>query len=738
MIFAIFQTIMNSLFAEKILKYLIYLGVVILLYVPFVVAGDLLPNLFFPYITGKAYIFRIVTELIFGLWLVLAILNPIYRPRKSWIVWAFVAFLVSIFISAITGSSFQASFWSNFERMEGWITMIHLFALMIALGCVLRDKREWIWLFNTSIVFSLFMVVSAFGQISENGFNTRVDTTLGNSTYLGIYMLVNAFLSLFLLLREKIDLKKFLPWFYIVSFVLQVVVVFQTGTRGSMLGFLGGLILMAILLLFLNWKGESQKMFRKISIYVFVAVVVFIGLVFLFKDSNFIQNIQPLKRITTISISEGTAQARIINWKIALEGFKERPILGWGQSNFNYVFDKYYLPEHYGNENWFDRVHNIFFDWLIAGGIFGLLFYLSIWVALLWAVFVTKNLTNTEKSVFVALLSAYFFHNLFVFDQIVSYIYFVFFLAFIYSQTSIEFSTLQKTLSDRTKTVLISLVIILIPIIAWSVNYQNYMANLELFKAVQMFKKVDEQLVFFYPNGIDENIEYYKKALSRNTFGNPEIRQRIMVVSEDLIRIQGITNEDKQEFLNFSINEAFNQIKDRPNDSRHWYFAGVLLAQLGQFDVAQEQLLKAIDLSPKKQAVRAPLIQVYVATEQKEKALELAKETYELDTSKNDLWSEYVRVASGFNKELSDKLIDEAFESGDVGYARLDNLLKGNINRNPKNVQNWVSLSAYYFRLGDIETSLAVLEKAKQNFPDSTKQIQELQDKIVKGENPAK
>ena len=56
---------------------------------------------------------------------------------------------------------------------------------------------------------------------------------------------------------------------------------------------------------------------------------------------------------------------------MAFEGVKERPILGWGQSNYNYVFNKYYRPELLEGEAWFDRVHNIVMDWLIAGGIIG-------------------------------------------------------------------------------------------------------------------------------------------------------------------------------------------------------------------------------------------------------------------------------------------------------------------------------------------------------------------------------
>ncbi|MDD2225310.1 MAG: hypothetical protein PHP97_04110, partial [Candidatus Shapirobacteria bacterium] len=61
------------------LKIVICLGLYALLLTPFIVSG----SLFFPYITGKAFYFRIITEILFSLWLILALLDKKYRPQKS-------------------------------------------------------------------------------------------------------------------------------------------------------------------------------------------------------------------------------------------------------------------------------------------------------------------------------------------------------------------------------------------------------------------------------------------------------------------------------------------------------------------------------------------------------------------------------------------------------------------------------------------------------------------------------
>src|SRR5690606_5810770 len=113
-----------------------------------------------------------------------------------------------------------------------------------------------------------------------------------------------------------------------------------------------------------------------------------------FRDSDFVQNDPRLNRIASITLEEG--QTRFTIWRIAFEGVMERPLLGWGQSNFDYVFNKYYTPELWGQEVWFDRVHNIVLDWLVAGGFVGALCYFGIFAAALWYLIVIPLLRPVD------------------------------------------------------------------------------------------------------------------------------------------------------------------------------------------------------------------------------------------------------------------------------------------------------------------------------------------------------
>src|SRR5450830_523964 len=71
---------------------------------------------FFPFITGKAFFFRILVEIAVCAWAVLAILDMEYRPRFSCIGVSVVAFVAWMFVADLFAPNVAKAFWSNFER----------------------------------------------------------------------------------------------------------------------------------------------------------------------------------------------------------------------------------------------------------------------------------------------------------------------------------------------------------------------------------------------------------------------------------------------------------------------------------------------------------------------------------------------------------------------------------------------------------------------------------------------
>src|SRR5207249_4512837 len=99
-------------------------------------------SLYFPYITGKNFSFRILVEIMFVSWIWLAFRQPTYRPRwKSPITISLITFVVILFVADIFGESFYKSLWSNFERMEGFITFLHLLIFFFVATTVLNVEK---------------------------------------------------------------------------------------------------------------------------------------------------------------------------------------------------------------------------------------------------------------------------------------------------------------------------------------------------------------------------------------------------------------------------------------------------------------------------------------------------------------------------------------------------------------------------------------------------------------------
>ena len=71
--------------------------------------------------------------------------------------------------------------------------------------------------------------------------------------------------------------------------------------------------------------------------------MIWVGGFMAIKDTNFAKNSLVLARFSSLNIEELKTQGRYFVWPMAIKGVGERPILGWGQDNFNYVFMRKYI-----------------------------------------------------------------------------------------------------------------------------------------------------------------------------------------------------------------------------------------------------------------------------------------------------------------------------------------------------------------------------------------------------------
>ena len=725
---------------EKIAQKFVTWGVFLIPFIPIIVAY----SFFFPFITGKNFAFRIIVELLFGGWLILILYNRSYRPRFSWLLGSIIAFVGIIAVADIFGENPLKSIWSNFERMEGLVTLVHLLLYFIVAGTVLNTEKLWNRFLNTSVGVSVFLgffgLLQLAGFLKINQSNVRLDATFGNATYLAIYMLFSVFITAFLLLRWSG--KSTVKWVYGAIIFLQIFIIYYTATRGSILGLLGGILLSALLIVIFE---KREKILRKVSLGIIVAVLIIGGGFFLIKDSQFVKNSEVLARFSSISISENTVNARFLVWNTAIKGIKERPILGWGQENFNFVFNKYYDPRMYAQEQWFDRVHNVVFDWLIAGGVLGFVAYASMFFMTLLYLWRKRNtyFSVSEKSVITGLLAGYTFHNLFVFDNIMSYILFFTIMAFVYwSYKESTKEIYMDNMEDNRDVGIISriyapIIIILVLFSVYMVNGKGILAASSLLDAISI------------PAGSPAQIGLFEKALSYNSFGNQEIREQLTQIAT---RVAGsnIGAEVKQQYFSLAGSEMQKQVSGINNDARTQIFIGTLFDAFGQYGKAQQYVERANELSPNKPAILFQLGLNTLNRGDKEGALNIFKRAYELAPKYSQAQIFYALGAIYTNNEkLLEKILVPVYGSVIVDNNRLlqayfnnkqlDKVLgiwKLRVKKNPNGVQNHLGLAATYLKLNQRDDAVQEIQKAIELDINFKKQGEFLIREIKAGRNP--
>src|SRR3989338_2296726 len=528
-------------------------------FVPLIVASPL----FFPFITGKAFTFRIVIELIFACYLLLALRQPEFRPKKSLLLWGVGAFLFVVFLADLFAVNPFKAFWSNFERMEGFITLIHLGAYFLIASAVLNTERLWHRFFATSVGVSAFLgiygLLQLAGKIVINQGGVRLDGTFGNAAYFAGYMLFHIFLSLFLIFRHRLN--PGIKWLYGGAILLQVFTLIFTATRGAVLGLIGGLSL-ALILIILFEKGDKRLRIGAAGIFIILVLSV-LGL-YAARDTTFVKDNQALTRFASVSRSD--AGPRLMVWGMAWQGFKEKPILGWGQEGFNFVFNKYYNPNMWTQEQWFDRTHNIFFDWLVAGGILGLLAYLSLFGFLLWYIWRVRPedggepFSFSEKSVLTGLLAGYFIHNFFVFDNLISYIMFFSLLAFAHMRFGKPFNSMDKLPVLRSDHSSSTFGAVLLVLLFAGISFLNVRPMVVAEYLIQGLKPQTK--------GVTDNLEFYKKSFERETIGTQEVAEQAMQSAVTVVNAPSVPQDVKSEFVSFAEKAMRREIDRVPEDRK--------------------------------------------------------------------------------------------------------------------------------------------------------------------------
>jgi O-antigen ligase/Flp pilus assembly protein TadD len=609
------------------------------------------------------------------------------------------------------------AFWSNFERMEGWVLLVHLLGFFFAASSVLRVEKKWRAWFLTSLGVSVIVVGYALLQLSgtfaiHQG-STRIDASMGNSAYLAIYFLFNTFIALWLALTEKTP---WLKWLLIALAVLEAALLFFTETRGAILGLVGGLALAALLTAL-----TAGKHARRAAAGALILILILASGFYLARDSAFVQGNSVLARIATISLADG--QTRFTIWNMAFKGTLERPLTGWGQEGFNYVFNKYYDPSLYAQEPWFDRAHNAFIDWLASGGVPAFLLYLSLFgsaIVLLWK---SSELSRPERTLLTAALAGYAVHNFFVFDNLYSYVYFFAILALIDSQVGRPIERFENAPELDTAlgtTYALPIAAVVAFALIWYVNISGMQASTKLITALSPSSA-----------GIGANIAVFEELAAHPSFAAQEIREQLVSFAASVAQSPQATNIQKQQIVSLAASEMQKQIAAYPLDARGHLQLSYIYRAAGDGASALEEIKAAINLSPQKEgfwieagAAEWDMGDVVAAQKSFHTAYELGRQFSDLavyaaagDIAAGDSAAAHKLLLDTFGTTAVDSNILAVAYYRAKDWPRLIGFWKARTEKPGASAETWFSLAAVYYTLGDKANAIAIINKAVALYP---------------------
>lgn len=290
------------------------------------------------------------------------------------LVGSLLTYPVVLLVSGIFGVDPFGSFFGEQARQNGVVMVL---AFVVLTFFVKRHLAEEVHQHLLSRVVLGSAALAAFVALLESlvpsvrvffGEGHRFSAWFGNPNFLASYLAVAVPFSFGQLFRgSKIE--------RVISGALILLCVYGvalTGSRGGLLGVIAGLGLVVVV-----WGGlVVRHEMRRVRILIPLAIGVLIaGLLVmrvLIPASTISRLVSP-----EVWLTENTP--RLLTWQIAWEGFKERPILGWGTGQFRTVFDRYYKSEllkYSLYETVSDKAHNLFLEQLATTGVIGFISFI--------------------------------------------------------------------------------------------------------------------------------------------------------------------------------------------------------------------------------------------------------------------------------------------------------------------------------------------------------------------------
>lgn len=678
---------MRTLDIEKLTRF--FLAVTLIMPLVFVPSSFI-----FPFIVPKILFFRSMTFFgVGGYLLLLAADWKRYKPSKDPITAVVFLFLLSFGISSFIGVDWYRSLWDSHERMLGFFTLMHYGLFFLVLTRVVHTWKEWRFLLRMLLGAGILVMLLGVWQqyidpqVLLNRGSNRVSATLGNAIYFsgfGFYLFATGIL---LALKEK--MKSGWWWFSAVGSGLGFFGIFLGGTRGTFLGLL--VAVSASLLVMLLTKQGSATLRRNAAIGL-ISLVIVCGLLVIFRDSALIRSIPTVNRLSDITSERISENTRIMAWQIAGIAWQEKPVFGWGPNNYYYAFNQYYNPIflRYGlTETWFDNAHSALLNTLAVQGIVGAILYLGLFVVpmyMLYAAWKKEKIDFSFALVSFGFLLGHFVHNMVVFENPVSYMYFFFFLAFVVQQTKSTEDPVLQSNAQQVPSTTIAIVLCAVLLFVYVTNINPARANTAALR-----------MVIAAQTNVADVLPWFDRATLIPTPHIDDIRMDFARNAPSAVQLylQNNQQEDALTATDAAIIALEKNIALHPLDIRfHLTYAellkikGLLINDNSYLLQAEEVLNQALTLSPKRQQLMYNLAEIKQRLGKPEEAKELYERAInDYDEIAESWWRLALLYVEQQDREKAIQIIEEAKERG-ARFKKADNqIVEQYINPQPLNIR---------------------------------------------------
>ncbi|MDD5294621.1 MAG: O-antigen ligase family protein [Patescibacteria group bacterium] len=724
-------------YLEKTIKYGIYLALIL----PLVFTSRTMQ----PWHFGKTVLFQALVEILLALALVYFSFNKERKiARLNLLDWLVLLFLGLQFVAAILGVNFNRSFWGNQTRAQGVFTYWHFGVFYLLLRQFFTAKKDWqnlgIWILIISSISSLLAwfgrYFSFFDGIIDKG--SRLSGMIGNPIFFAAYLIIPAFLGLALFFSFDKNNK----WRYPVFLIrfLNLATLFFTQIRGAFIGLMGGIFIVALAYLLLGKHKKAKKIIIAAGV---LFLILSAGLYILNQKTPYLENNVPVvARLLDMDLKTTTANTRLMAWEIALKGWRDKPVFGWGTENFQDVFDKHYNPEFLKYslaETVWDKPHNYPLEVLATMGSVGFFSYLGIIaVLMLYLIKTTVRQENEKKKlVFIILIgaaAAYIGQSSFGIETSNSlqiWFWLLAFISFCYGSAENESNFYGRNVLYKSIGWLALIFIIVAPFLI----YKNY----SFFRASVLMGDVSDAA------DISSLYLWRTKAPEVLRAKVPFLWEQAIFLTQDLSQFdgRGILNKDTLEPVASQLADIFEgQIKSYPTSYVMRFWAGQLYGFMGEFIdnryfARSEEIFKeAWNINKGRQNVPLMLAKNYLIAGQNQEGIKILEElTANNPEFEEPHWFLGLALMQDGQKERGRQELEKGkdfginFSKGNIlylidvyaevkDYEKIIPLYELLIAREPENPQYYASLAVAYAGIGNDEEVVANLSKAVELQPE--------------------